>query len=119
MTPFLVLFSSAAAQDGAPPAAPGVLETIFPFLIILPIFYFLIIRPQQTARKKHIAMVDAVKRGDTVVTAGGLVGKVTKVGEGAELTVKLAENVEVQVMRATLSDVRGKGEPAKADDAKK
>lgn len=118
MMPLFALLSSAAAQDGGAPAAPGLLETLFPFLIILPIFYFLIIRPQQTARKKHIAMVDAVKRGDTVVTAGGLVGKVTKVGEGAEITVKVAENVEVQVMRATLSDVRAKGEPTKAEDGK-
>lgn len=102
----------AAAAPAGIPAGPGIIETLFPFLLIIPIFYFLIIRPQQQARKKHEAMIGAVKRGDTVVTAGGLVGKVTKVSEGAEINVKLAEGVEVSVIKATLQDVRGKTEPA-------
>ncbi|MEL6871975.1 MAG: preprotein translocase subunit YajC [Pseudomonadota bacterium] len=84
-----------------------------PFLLIMVVFYFLLIRPQQQQRKKHLEMVEGVKRGDEVVTAGGLVGKVTKVGEGAEVTIRLAEGVEVTAIKATLSDVRGKTEPAK------
>lgn len=119
MHSLLVLISTAAAQApaGAAPA-PNPLTSLVPFLLIFVVFYFLIIRPQQNARKKHQAMVEGVKRGDTVVTAGGLVGKVTKVGDGAEISVKLGENVEVQVIKQTLTDVRVKGEPAGNDNAK-
>lgn len=112
-----LLISSAAAQDGAAPAA-NPLTTLIPFILIFVVFYFLIIRPQQSARKKHQSMVEAVKRGDTVVTAGGLIGKVTKAGDGDEITVRLSEGVEVQVVKATLADVRGKGEPTTNDNKK-
>lgn len=118
MLSLLVLVSTAAAQTPAPTQAPNPLTSLIPFLLIFVVFYFLIIRPQQNARKKHQAMVEAVKRGDTVVTAGGLVGKVTKVGDGPEITVKLGENVEVQVIKQTLTDVRVKGEPVGNDNAK-
>ena len=113
----LLLISSAAAQDAAAPPN-GALMQLPMFLLIFVVFYFLIIRPQQNARKKHEALVSAVKRGDTVVTAGGLVGKVTKAGDDAEITVKLSEGVEVQVVKSTLADVRGKGEAAGNDNAK-
>jgi len=110
--------TAAAVSPAAVPAANPLLQMI-PFVLIFVVFYFLLIRPQQQARKKHEALVQGVKRGDTVVTAGGLVGKVTKVSDDAEVTVKLAEGVEVQAIKATLSDVRGKNEPAKdAKDAK-
>ena len=114
----LLLISSAAAQDAAAAPAPNPLTTMIPFVLIFVVFYFLIIRPQQNARKKHEALVTAVKRGDTVVTAGGLVGKVTKAGDDAEITVKLSEGVEVQVVKSTLADVRGKGEAAGNDNGK-
>ncbi len=107
----LLLISSAAAQEGAAAPAPNPLTSLIPFVLIFVVFYFLIIRPQQNARKKHQSMVEAVKRGDEVVTAGGLLGKVTKAGDGPEVTVKLAEGVEVQVVKATLTDVRGKDKP--------
>ncbi|NNU15000.1 preprotein translocase subunit YajC [Parvularcula sp. ZS-1/3] len=113
----LVSTAAAAAPAGAAGPAPNPLTSLIPFVLIFVVFYFLIIRPQQNARKKHQAMVEAVKRGDTVVTAGGLVGKVTKVSEGPEISVRLADNVEVQVIKSTLTDVRAKGEPAN-DDAK-
>ncbi|GGY41301.1 preprotein translocase subunit YajC [Parvularcula lutaonensis] len=110
---------TAAAQDAGAPGAPSLIAQMIPFLLIFVIFYFLLIRPQQQARKKHQQMVEGVKRGDTVVTAGGLVGKVTKVSDGPEVTVKLADGVEVQVIKATLADVRVKGEPAEvANDTK-
>ncbi|WP_233061108.1 preprotein translocase subunit YajC [Parvularcula mediterranea] len=119
MTSLMLLVSTAAAAApaGAAGPAPNPLTSLIPFVLIFVVFYFLIIRPQQNARKKHQAMVEAVKRGDTVVTAGGLVGKVTKVSEGPEISVRLADNVEVQVIKSTLTDVRAKGEPAN-DDAK-
>ncbi|MGR3492004.1 MAG: preprotein translocase subunit YajC [Shimia sp.] len=87
---------------------------IFPILIIL-IFYLLVFRPQQQKMKAHQKMVEGVRRGDEVVTQGGLIGKVTKVKEGDnELSVKIAEGVEVRVVQSTLSDVRSKTEPAKS-----
>ncbi|NRA31475.1 MAG: preprotein translocase subunit YajC [Parvularculaceae bacterium] len=113
----LVGLTAAAAPAAVPAQNP--IMSIIPFVLIFVVFYFLLIRPQQQARKKHEELVQGVKRGDTVVTAGGLVGKVTKVSDGAEVTVKLAEGVEVQAIKATLSDVRGKNEPAKDEkDAK-
>ncbi|MFM2422302.1 MAG: Immunogenic rane protein YajC [Pseudomonadota bacterium] len=84
---------------------------LFPLFILLPIFYFLLIRPQQQKMKKHREMVLAAGRGDTVVTSGGIIGKVTKAKEGENLIeVEIAPNVKVQVVRATLTDVRKKGE---------
>jgi len=80
----------------------------FPLLMIFVIFYVLMIRPQQKRMKEHRATIDAVKRGDTVVTGGGLIGKVTKVDE-TEVEVELAPNVRVKSLKSTLSDVRTVG----------
>lgn len=110
-----MLISPAYAQAGEA-AAPNVLTTtIVPMVFIMVIFYFLLIRPQMTARKKHQEMVSNVRRGDTVVTAGGIIGKVTKVLEGDEIMVELADKVTVKVVKTTLSDVRNKPEPAAND----
>lgn len=79
-------------------------------LLLLLIFYFLLIRPQQRRQKQHRQMVDGVKRGDTVVSSGGLIGKVTKVTEN-ELHVEIADNVKVKILRGMVADVRSKGEP--------
>jgi len=85
------------------------------------IFYFLLIRPQQKRAREHKQMVGGVVRNDKVVTAGGLIGKVAKVTEGSdEITIEIATGVKVQVLRATLSDVRSKSAPKKpANDAAK
>jgi preprotein translocase subunit YajC len=84
--------------------------------------YFLVIRPEQQRRKAHTQMVDNVRRGDVVVTAGGIVGKVVKVLEGNEVMVEIAEEVRVKVVKQTLLDVRTKteavGDASKADDKK-
>jgi preprotein translocase subunit YajC len=85
---------------------------LVPLVIMAVIFYFLLIRPQQQRMKAHRAMIEAVKRGDTVVTAGGILGKVAKVKDDGEVLVEVAENVQVRVLKATLSEVRSKG----ADD---
>lgn len=82
---------------------------IMPIILLFGIFYFLLIRPQQQRMKKHQEMVNAVRRGDTVVTAGGLVGKVTKVKDDGEVMVEIADDVQVRVVKATLTDVRSKG----------
>lgn len=109
-----MLISSAYAQGGEA-AAPNALMQMAPLVFIFVIFYFLLIRPQMTARKKHMEMVSNVRRGDTVVTAGGIVGKVTKVLEGDEVMVELADKVQVKVVKSTLSAVRNKTEPAAND----
>jgi len=108
----------AIAQDaGAPSVGGELMKTMTFFLPLAIVFYFLIIRPQNKQRKQHMDMLDSVRRGDTIVTSGGLVGKVTKVGE-QELTVELAENVRVRVMRRMVADVRGKGTLVPANDVK-
>ncbi|KCZ93258.1 preprotein translocase subunit YajC [Hyphomonas johnsonii] len=112
---FAALALPAIAQEGPPAAGPGVMTQVLFFLPLVLIFYFLLIRPQQQRAKKHRQMVEAVKRGDTVVTSGGLIGKVAKVGE-TEVTVDLAENVRVRVIKAMVVEVRGKNEPVAAND---
>ena len=84
------------------------LSSLIPLVLLFGIFYFLIIRPQQQRMKAHQAMVAAVKRGDTVVTAGGLIGKVAKVKDDGELMVEIADNVQVRVLKSTLTEVRTK-----------
>lgn len=79
---------------------------MMPLVLLFAIFYFLLIRPQQQRQKRHQAMVNAVRRGDSVVTAGGLVGRVAKVKDDGEIMVEVAENVQVRVVKSTLSDVR-------------
>ena len=88
------------------------LGSFLPLIAIVAIMYFLMIRPQQQQRKAHEAMVAALRRGDEVVTAGGLMGKVTKVKDDAEIEVQLAEGVKVRVVRSTIARVVNKTEPA-------
>ncbi len=106
--------STAYAQDAAA-AAPNMLVNMAPLVFIFVIFYFLLIRPQTQARKKHAEMVSNVRRGDVVVTAGGIIGKISKVLEGEEVMVELADNVTVKVVKSTLTDVRTKPQPAAND----
>lgn len=86
---------------------------LVPILLMFVIFYFLLFRPQQQKMKQHRAMIDAVKRNDTVVLSAGIVGKVTKTMENGEIEVEIAPNTRVKVIKAMLADVRTKGEPAK------
>jgi preprotein translocase subunit YajC len=99
-------------------ATPDVFISILPFVLIFVIMYFLIIRPQRQQLKKRGEMLAAIRRGDTVVTGGGLVGKVTKVIDDNELEVDLG-GMKVTALRATISDVRVKGEPVANQNAKK
>lgn len=84
-----------------------------PLILIFGIMYFLLIRPQQKKVKEHAAMVEAVRRGDQVITQGGLIGKVSKVKEDNEVEVELAEGVKVRVVKSTIAQVVSKTEPAK------
>lgn len=105
------MFSSPAYAQAAGAAASGqppFWVQILPWVAILGIMYLLLFRPQQQRLKRHQAMIAAVKKNDTVVTGGGLVGKVTKVDD-AEVEVELAPNVRVKAVKATLTDVRPHG----------
>jgi preprotein translocase subunit YajC len=94
------------------------LISVLPFVLIFVIMYFLIIRPQRTQMKKRGQMLAAIRRGDTVVTGGGLVGKVTKVIDDNELEVDLGNGNKVTAVRSTIADVRVKGEPVANQNAK-
>ncbi|MCO5073721.1 MAG: preprotein translocase subunit YajC [Rhizobiaceae bacterium] len=107
----------AYAQTGAGGGA-DILIQIVPFVLIFVIMYLLIIRPQRAQVKKRTEMLTAIRRGDSVVTGGGLVGKVTKVINDQELEVDLG-GMKVTALRATIADVRVKGEPVANENAKK
>lgn len=88
---------------------------ILPLILIFAIMYFLLIRPQQKKLKEHNTMLAALRRGDKVVTGGGIIGKITKVTDGeAEVEVEIAAGVNVRVMRQTITAVLNKTEPTKA-----
>lgn len=91
------------------------LAQFLPLILIFAIMYFLLIRPQQKKLKDHQAMVEAVRRGDQVITQGGIIGKVTKVREDGEVEVEIAEGVKIRVIKSTLANVMSKTEPAKAE----
>ena len=116
------MFSSAAmAQTTTPSAAgggaQGMLIQIAPIAALVLLFYFLLIRPQQRRAKQHQLTIAALKRGDTVVLSSGVIGKVSKV-EDAEVSVDIAQGVNVKVVKAMITEVRSRGEPAAANDAK-
>ena len=104
--------SPAFAQAGTGAAGPGALEAFLPIILIFVVFYFLLIRPQQKKMKEHKAMLGAVRRGDRVVTGGGIVGTVVKVIDDNELQLEIAEGVRVRVQRHLISSVLAKAEPA-------
>jgi preprotein translocase subunit YajC len=95
----------------------GMITSLLPLILIVVIMYFLVLRPQQQRVKQHQSMVKALRRGDTVVTNGGLVGKVTKVVDDDQVEVEIADGVRVRQMRSMISEVRAKGEPVKDDSA--
>jgi preprotein translocase subunit YajC len=114
---FLMFFTQAFAQDAAGGAAGfgSGMEMLFLFVPLMVVWYFLLIRPQRQQMKKREETLKAIRRGDQVVTGGGVLGKVTKVIDDNELEVEIADGVRVRVVRAQVSDVRVKGEPVKAD----
>src|SRR6202012_5382291 len=95
----------------------GMMTSLLPLVLIVVIMYFLVLRPQQQKVKQHQAMVKAVRRGDTVVTNGGLVGKVTKLVDDDQIEVEISDGVRVRQMRSMVAEVRAKGEPVKDDSA--
>ena len=105
----------AYAQSTGAGGGADMLMTFFPIILIFVIMYFLVLRPQRNQMKQREAMLAGIRRNDTIVTGGGVVGKVTKVYEDTgELEVEIAPNIKVRVLRVTVADVRVKGEPAAA-----
>ena len=108
-----MFITPAFAQSGGAGGGDFFLQ-LMPILLMIVIFYFLLFRPQQQRMKAHREMVENIRRGDTVVTAGGLIGKVTRVkDDGVEIEVEIAENSRVRVVKQTVAEVRVKGEPVK------
>ena len=105
-----------AQAAGASSGSADLLIQLVPFGFILIIMYFLILRPQQRKQKEHQALITNVRRGDTLTTTGGLIGKVTKATEANEVELEIAPNVRVRVARQMIADVRAKGEPVAAND---
>jgi len=111
-----MLISTALAQEavGAAPGAESAIMSFLPMILIFVVFYFLLIRPQQKKLKEHRAMLEALRRGDRVVTGGGIIGTVVKVGPEEEIQVEIAEGVRVRVLRGTITNVIAKTEPVKS-----
>ncbi|MGI9411637.1 MAG: preprotein translocase subunit YajC [Hyphomicrobiaceae bacterium] len=108
-----MFITPAFAQTGGAGGGDFFLQ-LMPILLMIVIFYFLLFRPQQQRMKVHREMVENIRRGDTVVTAGGLIGKVTRVkDDGVEIEVEIADNARVRVVKQTVAEVRVKGEPVK------
>ncbi len=101
-----------AQTAGAASGGAAVFAQFLPIVLIFVIFYFLLIRPQQQKMKQHRAMVEALRRGDQIVTSGGIVAKVSKVQEDGMVEVEIADGVKVKVIKSTITQVLNKTEPA-------
>lgn len=107
--------TEAHAQTGGIGGGGDLLIQFLPFILIFVIMYFLIIRPQRQKAQRHRDMVANLRRGDTVVTSGGLIGKVAKVVDENEMQIEISEGVKVRAIRGMIAEVRAKGEPVKDD----
>ncbi len=116
-----MLISSAWAQAAgdAVPAGPGALEALLPIILIFVVFYFLLFRPQQKKVKQHKEMLSALRRGDRIVTGGGIVGTITKIVDDNEVQVEIAEGVRVRVQRPMIATVLAKTEPGAAEASRR
>ena len=113
-----MLISTALAQDGLGDGGSGLIQ-LLPLVLIFVVFYFLLIRPQQKKLKDHRRMVGELRRGDKVITAGGLHATVAKVEDDNVLILEIAPNVRVRAQRSTIAELAGRREPRGAnDDAK-
>lgn len=105
------MITPAFAQAAGAPGAGDMIAQFAPFVLILIIMYFLLIRPQQKRAREHQEMIKNIRRSDTVVMSSGMLGKVTKVIDDSEVEVEIADNVRVRVLRGMIADVRSKSEP--------
>ena len=114
-----MLISTAYAQTGGADGGSGMLIQLLPLVLIFVVFYFLIIRPQQKKVKDHKAMIDSLRRGDRVVTSGGIIGTVTKVTGDREIGLEIADGVRVRAVRSMIAEVLAKTEPGEAREDRK
>lgn len=108
------MITPAFAQGLGGGGTNDVLMSLVPFVLIFIIMWFLIIRPQQKRVKTHQEMIKNVRRGDTIITSGGIIAKVSKVIDDAEIEAEIADGVRVRILKGMVSDVRAKGEPVKS-----
>jgi preprotein translocase subunit YajC len=113
------MWISTAYAQGTGMFDQNALIQFLPLILIFVVFYFLLIRPQQRKAKDHKTMLDALRRGDRVVTGGGIIGTVARVDSPEEVTVDIADGVRVRVLRSTISSVVAKPDPAAAREAAK
>jgi preprotein translocase subunit YajC len=116
---FMFVTPAYAQAAGGSAGGADVLMSVLPFILIFVVMYFLIIRPQRSQMKKREEMLKSIRRNDTIVTGGGIIGKVTKVVDDSEVEVEIAQNVKIRVARAMIAEVRVKGEPVAANDTAK
>lgn len=107
------MISPAFAQAPGAGGGADIFMSLVPFILIFVIMWFLIIRPQQKRMKEHRELISNVRRGDTIVTSGGLIAKVTKVIDDGEVEAEIADGVKVRFVKSMIQDVRSKGEPVK------
>ena len=105
------MFITQAFAQSAPASAGSLFDLFFPLAMVFLIGYFMIIRPQSKRQKEHQSMIDGLRRGDTIVTQGGLIGKIAKVEE-SELQIDIAKDVRITIVRSMILTVRSKTEPA-------
>ncbi|MGH7010390.1 MAG: preprotein translocase subunit YajC [Caulobacteraceae bacterium] len=115
---FSIGLAQAAASGGLFGGSGGLVQLALPLVVFIGLFYFMIMRPQQRRAREHAARIGAIRRGDVVVLASGLIGKVVRVEE-AEVGVEISQNVTVKVIKSMVSEVRARGEPAAANETKK
>jgi preprotein translocase subunit YajC len=112
-----MLISTAYAQGVGGLLDQSALIQFLPLVLIFVVFYFLLIRPQQQKQKTHRGMLDSLRRGDRVVTGGGIIGTVNRVTGNEEVEVDIAQGVRVRVLRSTITSVLAKTDPAAAREA--
>lgn len=108
-----LLITPAFAQTAPAASSSEMILQFVPFVLIFVIMWFLIIRPQQRRAREHQEMIKAVRRGDTIVSSGGIIGRVTKVTDDPEIEVEIADGVRVKLVRSMIAEVRTRGEPVK------
>jgi preprotein translocase subunit YajC len=108
------MFVSQAFAQGAGGTGGDLFAMLVPLILIMGVFWFLLIRPQQQRAKAHQELVQAVRRGDVVATSGGVIGKVARVVDDNEVLLEVAENVRMRLQKHAISEVRAKGEPVAA-----
>ena len=109
------MFVSQAFAQGAGGTGGDLFAMIVPLILIMAVFWFLLIRPQQKKAKEHQELVQSIRRGDVVATAGGMIGKVARVVDDNEILLEVADNVRMRFQKQAISEVRARGEPVSAE----